>query len=151
LRLDHPEISVVFRHFPLSSACNSAAQTDFHPHSCHAARAAEAARRQNRFWEFHDAAFATSEKLEDATLQALAKVVGLDLDRFNTERRDAESNFRVNADVQLGGQLKIDGTPTVFVNGRLVETKWLPYLREIVEHELGNAISAKKHVPRPSE
>ena len=72
------DFEVCFRHFPVKSA---------HPRAHAAACAAEAAALQGRFWEMHDALFADQGRLEDPHLWARAERLGLDVERFDADRR----------------------------------------------------------------
>ena len=77
---------VVFKHFPLDTACNSAIANDVHPRACEAAMAAEAAKQQGKFWEFHDAAFSTDLNKVDETVCSNATRLNLDHKRFEENR-----------------------------------------------------------------
>lgn len=113
---DH--LAVIFKHYPLGTECNDAAGRDTHPRACAAARAAEAARLQGRFWPFHDGLFATELEATEDALRQVAQEVGLDLERFEQDRRAQTTMAKVKSDIELGSQLTVDGTPTVFINGR---------------------------------
>jgi protein-disulfide isomerase len=120
------QIKLAFKHFPLSAHLRAVA----------AARAGEAARRQGKFWEMHDLLFAHQRELEDADLERYAGMAGLDVERFKTDVAGAEVQERVEADREEGLKLGIEGTPTIYVNGRLLREplKALPaYLREELE------------------
>ncbi len=78
LRLRELPLRVAFRHFPVRSS---------HPRAWPAARAAEAAGLQGRFWEMHDALFADQGRLEDPHLWERAERLGLDVARFDADRR----------------------------------------------------------------
>ncbi len=112
-------LRVVFKHYPLDSACNSAVKRDLHPGACKAARAAEAAREQGQFWPFHDVLFA-AHMGDDATMKSLAGNLDLDVGRFETHRAGNAGMARIQADIALGSRLGVDGTPAVFINGRRV-------------------------------
>jgi protein-disulfide isomerase len=100
-----------FRHFPL---------TQIHPHALAAAVAAEAAARQERFWEMHELLFHRQDALEDDDLHTYAIEVGLDLDRFEGDRADDEVTARIARDVASGeASGVVRGTPTLFINGVL--------------------------------
>ena len=75
------ELRVSFRHFPVRSS---------HPRAQAAAQAAEAAALQGAFWPFHDALFADQGRLEDPHLWARAEALGLDVARFDADRRSDE-------------------------------------------------------------
>jgi protein-disulfide isomerase len=99
----------VFRHFPVRSS---------HPRAWAAACAAEAAGRQGRFWEMHDSLFADQGRLEDPHLWERAARLGLDLARFDRDRRSDEVLVRVRRDFQSGVRAGVVTTPTVFAGER---------------------------------
>src|SRR3954447_18303254 len=74
-RLDG-RLRFAFRHFPL---------TDVHPDAQRAAEAAEAAAAQGAFWEMHDALYANGGRFAESDLAALARRLGLDVDRCRAE------------------------------------------------------------------
>jgi protein-disulfide isomerase len=103
------ERRVVFRHFPVRSS---------HPRAWAAACAAEAAALQGRFWEMHDSLFSDQGRLEDPHLWERARRLGLDLERFDSDRRsDAVAN-RVKRDFQSGVRAGVVTTPALFLDGR---------------------------------
>ena len=99
-----------FRHFPVRSS---------HPRAWAAACAAEAAGRQGRFWEMHDALFADQGRLEDPHLWRRAEALGLDLERFDADRRSDAVRERVRRDFHSGVRAGVVTTPTVFAAGRV--------------------------------
>jgi protein-disulfide isomerase len=101
-----------FRHFPLVSQ---------HANAWPAALAAEAAGRQQRFWEMHDHLFSHQHSLAGAELLAHARALGLDIARFEADIRDPELATRVRRDAVSGLHSGVTGTPTFFVNGRRLE------------------------------
>jgi protein-disulfide isomerase len=106
-------VRFAFRHFPL---------TQIHPHALAAAAAAEAAARQGRFWEMHGVLFHRQKALDDDDLRSYASEIGLDLDRFDRDRADAEVLARIARDVtsaEASGVVR--GTPTLFIDGVLHE------------------------------
>ena len=106
-RLDAFE--VCFRHFPVKSA---------HPRAHAAACAAEAAALQGRFWEMHDALFADQGRLEDPHLWARAEQLGLDVARFDEDRRSPAVIARVKEQFRSGVRAGVVTTPTAFADGR---------------------------------
>ena len=98
-------IAVVFRHFPVRSS---------HPRAWPAACAAEAAALQGRFWEMHDLLFGDQARLEDPHLWDRARVLGLDVERFDADRRLDEVRERVKADFRSGVRAGVVTTPTLF-------------------------------------
>ena len=99
----------VFRHFPVASK---------HPRARALAHAAEAASLQGRFWEMHDSLLAEQGRLDDPHLWERCRALGLDLDRFEHDRRSAAVAERVDRDFASGVRAGVTTTPTQFVGGR---------------------------------
>src|SRR5690348_1465442 len=102
-------VRFAFRHFPL---------TEIHPHALAASRAAEAAALQDRFWEMHELLFHRQKALEEADLRGYAVELGLDVGRFDADRRSEAVLDRVERDFRSGiesGEAR--GTPTLFIDG----------------------------------
>jgi protein-disulfide isomerase len=110
-RLTTRGASWAFRHFPVRSS---------HPRAWAAACAAEAAGLQGRFWEMHDALYADQARLEDPQLWARAERLGLDVARFDSDRRSDAVAARVRGDFESGVRAGVVTTPTVFRDGRQV-------------------------------
>lgn len=102
-------VKLIFKQYPL----------DGHPRAAPAARAAVAASRQGKFWEMHDLLFAHQHELEDEDLERYAVQLGLDLERFRADIVSPEVQRRIDADRQEGHRVDVQGTPTIFINGRL--------------------------------
>lgn len=104
-RLSSVAGEVVFRHFPVRSS---------HPRAWPASCAAEAAALQGRFWEMHDALFADPARLEDPHLWRRARELGLDVDRFEADRRSDAVRERVQRDFRSGVRAGVVTTPALF-------------------------------------
>jgi len=109
-RLDQLQLRLGFRHFPVRSS---------HPRAWPAACAAEAAGLQGRFWEMHDLLFADQGRLEDPHLWERARVLDLDLDRFEQDRRSDAVGRRVRRDFESGVRAGVVTTPTLLIGGRM--------------------------------
>jgi protein-disulfide isomerase len=109
-RLSDRPLRVAFRHFPVRTS---------HPRAWAAACAAEAAGLQGRFWEMHDSLFADQGRLEDPHLWARASALGLDLERFDRDRRGEDVEARVREDFQTGVRAGVVTTPTLFADGQM--------------------------------
>ena len=103
-------VRVAFRHRPLP----------MHAHARLAAKAAIAAERQGRFWQYHDVLVAHRDALEREDLERHAHEAGLDVRRFARDLDDPAVEARLSADEKRGEALGVKGTPTAFVNGRRV-------------------------------
>ena len=108
LQLRDIAVRVAYRHFPVRGS---------HPRAFAAACAAEAAGRQDAFWPMHDALFDDQGRLEDPHLWARAERLGLDLARFDADRRSDAVAARVTADFRGGVRAGVPTTPTLFLDG----------------------------------
>jgi protein-disulfide isomerase len=103
------KVTLVYKYFPL---------TQIHAEALPAARAAWAANKQGKFWEYHDALYANQAKLGETFYLETATSLKLDLTKFNADRKIAD-DFIVE-DFKLGRKIGIDGTPTFILNGEVV-------------------------------
>jgi protein-disulfide isomerase len=125
-------LRVVFRHLPLQSIHRNAAM---------AARAAEAAGLQGRFWEMHDTLYATQKEWSDLPdprpkFTEYAQRTGLDTERFKTDLEGNAVAARIVADVRRASAIGVTGTPTVFINGLQVRGITEEDLRREIESAL---------------
>jgi protein-disulfide isomerase len=109
------QIFVQFRNYPLTNA---------HVNAFAAARAAEAASLQNKFWEMHDALYNPSNwaiwtPATDPTtyFKQYATAIGLNLDQFNTDFGSTKVNDYINNDKAAGDKLNLTGTPSYYLDG----------------------------------
>jgi protein-disulfide isomerase len=110
-RLAGAPVRRVFRHFALSRR---------HPRALALACAAEAAARQGAFWELHDALFEDPSRADDPHLWEHVRRIGLDLGRFESDRRDPAVAQRVREQVQDGLRGGVSTTPTLVLDGELL-------------------------------
>ncbi|MFT5430584.1 MAG: protein-disulfide isomerase, partial [Myxococcota bacterium] len=103
------QIRVTFKQFPLIS---------IHPNAKPAAIASLAAHRQGKFWEYHDLLFKNQKRLGKADLIGWARVIGLDVVRFEKDLDDPALAAQVSADMADGSRSGVRGTPSVYLNGR---------------------------------
>ncbi len=102
-------VRFVFKHFPISA---------IHPNAERAGVAAECAREQGRFWEYHDILFENQSNLSQAALISYARQVGVpNLDQFSACLTSQKYLSTVLADLQQGERYGVQGTPTFFING----------------------------------
>lgn len=110
-RLRDAPLRVAFRHFAIAAR---------HPRAVPLACAAEAAGLQGRFWEFHDALFADPGRIDDPHLWSRAQALGLELDRFERDRRSDELLALVRTRTRDGIRAGVAVTPTLFAGGETV-------------------------------
>ena len=104
-------VTRVFRHFPVVSK---------HPRARVLAAAAESVALQGgdeAFWSFHDSLYADQGRLDDPHLWDRVKRLGLDLDRFEADRRSEAVAERVERDFRAAIRAGVMTTPTLFVDG----------------------------------
>ena len=104
------DVKVVWRNEPLS----------MHPQAMPAAKAAMAAHKQGKFWEMHNKLFEHQRELADGVYERWAQELGLDLAKFKQDMESPEIAQAITADSSYGQQVGADGTPTFFINGRVV-------------------------------
>lgn len=123
------EIRFVFRNFPLST---------IHPNAINAALAAEAAARQSRFWDMHDALFENQQNFSDDLYLQLADEMGLHVDTFREDFNNEGTRQKVNLDFKSGLQSGVNRTPTFFIDDEKIELGELSYeaLRREVDSRL---------------
>ena len=94
---------------------------DFHPLAKPAAIAALAAHKQGKYWEYSVQVFEQQDSLSEAALVAIAKKLGLDMGRFETDRKSEAIAAAVKRDFDEATLAGVEGTPTFFVDGIAVD------------------------------
>jgi Na+/H+ antiporter NhaA len=108
LLADYGDVRYVWRHLPLN---------DVHPNAQAAAEAAEAATRQDAFWEMHDLLLGHQGALRHRDLVGYAATLGLDIPRFTDDLNQHTGAAHVAEDVDSADLSGVSGTPTFFING----------------------------------
>jgi len=130
------KVRIVWKHMPLES---------IHKQALGAALAAEAARMQGKFWEYHDKLFANQRQLTPDDLKRYAQEVGLNMARFEKDLLNVENRKRVTDDMAEARSLGVSGTPGFFVNGRFLNgAKPFEEFERVINEEL-----TKLNVPVP--
>jgi predicted DsbA family dithiol-disulfide isomerase len=123
-------VRIVYRQFPLTS---------IHPRAQKAAEASLCAFDQGKFWEMHDSLFENQRDLTVEALKRRAADLQLDVSAFNGCLDSGRQAARVKADMADGATAGVRGTPTLFVNGRIIPGNQPAELRTIIEDELKRA------------
>ncbi len=125
------KIKFVFHQFPL---------TRIHQHAAIAAFAAVAAGQQGKFWEMHNLLYESQEVWKETDnfapiLVNFARQLGLNLEQFEKDINDPKVKSIVLNDVQRGEARGVTGTPTLFLNGQLIDSEKLTmdYLRQEID------------------
>jgi len=120
------DVKLVNKNYPLRN----------HKFALNAAKAALAAHRQGKFWDYHQKLFENYKQLNDDKFQTLATDLGLDMERFNEDMNDASIQRLIYRDVKEGRTAGIRGIPAVFINGKLLKNKSVPGLLQRIDTEL---------------
>jgi protein-disulfide isomerase len=121
-------VRLIYRDMPLDN---------LHPQATVVAQAARCANEQGKFWEYHDTLFKNEPDGAPATLDRFAGEVGLDVTAFAACRTSGKYSAPVLASTQEGSRLGISGTPTFFINGRiLVGAQPVEAFARIIDEEL---------------
>lgn len=127
----HPKkVKLVYKYFPLPN----------HRYAFKAAQAAEAAHQQGKFWEYHDLIYKNFSSLNDTKFEEFRDTLKLDKEKFDKAMNAAETKAKINTDKNEGSSAEVRGTPTVFVNGRMVR----PARPENIEEAIEKALKEKK-------
>lgn len=132
-------VALVWKHFPLDSACNPVVSSQLYPGSCKAAEASECASEQGRFWEYHDKLLSSKNPVSTQLLKQYATDLGLDTDAFDSCLDSGRMAPEVRKDIDEAILLGIPGTPTFFIEGRAF-ARWSDYdaFRKAVEDAQAN-------------
>jgi protein-disulfide isomerase len=122
------DVRFCFKHFPVRG----------HQHALPTSIAALAAERQGRFWQMHDALYASAPRLSEEDILRAARTAGIpDMERWSRDRQDASIQQIIESDKREGIQNGVRGTPTIFVNGKeLLGRKNEEEIRDRLEEEL---------------
>lgn len=121
------KVRMVYRDFPLS----------FHPRAIPAAIAANCAGEQDKYWEMHKLLMSDQRALEEGDLTAHATTLQLDMDKWNTCRKDPAQAAEVQKDFEDGQAAGVSGTPAFFINGVMLSgAQPFSEFERIIEREL---------------
>jgi protein-disulfide isomerase len=131
-------VKFTYRHFPLDS---------IHQNARAAARAAEAASQQGKFWEMHDLLYQNQQAWESTSdpltvFTGYASQLALDTEAFKAYYVSESANASINADLKEGQSKGVNGTPTFFIAGVKVENDDLSTLEKFsaeIDKALKNA------------
>jgi protein-disulfide isomerase len=108
----------------------------YHDFSREAVEAAFAALDQGKFWEYHDLLFYNQLVLNKPKITAIAEELHLDLKRFNKKMKDPAIHKLIDRDMADVTRLGIVGTPTVYINGKVLKDRSLQGFQTAIEGEL---------------
>lgn len=126
------QVRYVFRHYPFIDDRAPTRESD------QSANASMCASEQDKFWEYHDYLFANWNRenagaFSDKRLVAFAEALGLDMGEFNACFKENRYKDLIDQDLAAGNQAGVTGTPSVFVNGKIVRPGFVPSYEEIAQ------------------
>lgn len=127
------DVKLVYKNFPLRN----------HKFARPAAIAALAAGKQGKFWEFHDLLFKDYNRLNEQKFQEIARELNLDMEKFEKDQKNPEILALISRDMSEGGRVGVRGTPTLFVNGRLLKNRSLAGFQDMIDKEVKKANASK--------
>ena len=119
-------VKLIFKNMPLK----------FHKMAQPSARAALAAQEQGKFWEFHDRLFEAQNTLSKETINKIARDLNLDIQKFEQDMASPKIQAQINQDLMAAEKAGVTGTPTVFINGRLLKERSPVGFQTIIDDEL---------------
>lgn len=126
------KITFIFRNFPLPQ---------IHPNAVRAAKAAEAAGAQGKYWEMNDMLYENQQEWENVLdpsgiFTRYATAIGLDSGAFKKDYADKKYDEVISKDQSDGYKLGVQGTPTFFINGKQQKAFDYDALKNAIETEL---------------
>ena len=140
------KIKFQFRNFPIVS---------IHQNAFAAARAAEAAALQNKFWEMHNFLYASpnweswsQSNAPTKLFEGYAQQLGLNVEQFKKDFSSDKVNSLINADIAAGNKLGVTGTPTFFLNGKQIQIGDTPEaFQKVIDAELAKTAPKESTAP----
>lgn len=122
----------VFRQFPFLDDRSAVKQSD------QAANASMCALEQGRFWDYHDMLYAnqsgsSATPFSENRLIAFSETLGIDVQAFENCLNSSRYQSEIDQDIADGTRLGVTGTPSVFVNGKIVRPGYVPSFLDIQE------------------
>lgn len=126
-------LKIVYKAYPLPS----------HKMSMPAVTAAFAANQQGHFWEFHDKLFSDFRNLSPERIKLYASELKMDMARYEKDQADPKVQAQISRDLREAQLAGVGGTPTMFINGLLVQNRSPQAMQEMINQELRKRGKAK--------
>jgi protein-disulfide isomerase/uncharacterized membrane protein len=132
----HPDVRLIFMNFPLDSGCNPAMQRP--GESCPLAKSIYCANKEGKGWQAHDWLFENQGKVNSSDLSDLISHLKVDETSFKACLASSETHEVILAQAKSGSEAKVEGTPSVFANGKLLPAGFLIPVLQAVYDEIKN-------------
>ncbi len=120
------KVKLVVKHFPLSN----------HKYAKKASKASLAANIQGKFWEFHRKLLKNYKVINEIKIQEIARELSLDMEKFTKDMKSSAIESLITRDMRNGREVRVRGTPAVFVNGKILKNRSLRGFYQMIEAEL---------------
>lgn len=120
------DVKLVPKNFPLSK----------HKFARKAAMAALAANNQGKFWDFHNLLFENYKSINDTKIKDIAIELGLDMEKFTKDRGSQAVKGLIARDINDAMRIGVRGTPSVFINGKVLRSRSLPGFKRMITAEI---------------
>ena len=137
------KVQVVLKNYPLDNSCNSNVPAPMHEHACYAAELARCAGEQGQFWEMASVLFSMPELEEQSSrnevnlaVESTVESLGLDSSALNECLESDRQLEVIKKDIQTGNALRLQATPSVWINGRKISLVSSDTLRATISHIL---------------
>ncbi len=120
------EVKLVSKNYPIPN----------HAFSRKATIAVLAAGEQGKYWEYHEKLFANMSVLSDQKLLDIARELGLNMDAFQKSLKDSKHQTAIDKDKSDANRAGVRGTPTIFINGRILTNRSLEGFKAMIDEEL---------------
>ena len=121
------DVRFIYKQFPLEQ---------IHQNAMNASKAAIAAGNQGKFWEMHDELFKISKNLAMDEIRKKAELIGLNMKKFDADMAAPETEKAVREDLAAGRAADVQGTPTMFINGKRVMNRSFDGMKSMIDEAL---------------
>ncbi len=121
------DVRFIMKQFPLRQ---------IHPNAEPAAEAVIAAQKQGKFWEMHDELYKAGRNLSPETIKGIAEKIGLDMKKFEADRNSPDVKKQIDAELELGQKVDVRGTPSLFINGKVVQNRSVDGMKAQIDEAL---------------
>ena len=131
------KVKLVFMNYPLDISINPYMNHDLHKYSGIAAIAGVCAQEEGNFWDYYVELFGNQKKINREFLLEVAEKQGLNRKKFEERMNNPEVIQSVKSDIEAGKSIDVQGTPSLFINGRRVEYWNKPeFIKAVINEEL---------------
>ncbi len=131
------EAKLYFMNYPLDQSINHYMKRKLHENSGLAACAGICAQEDGDFWSYYDSLYKNQKEINRKYLLDLAEKHGWDKEKFSARMDAPDVIQRVKNDIEAGAEVKIQGTPYMYINGRYMKYWYRPdFIKAVIRQEV---------------